>query len=383
MELIQVPVHSIKKSKWDVRRTPYPEEDFENLKISISTNGLIHPIAVVRTENKDLVIVAGRHRLKAIKQLGWKNIPAVVLFNDATEGEIRNLTTQENRQRYGINDIETGYAILARFEPEGYKPEQVIEGVKSIDNWFAHNIGKGWKELIEELSSSIIKRGPKESPLRNDPKFIKLCRSMAISPKYQYQCLQVILQLDPKILQKATKSGLTTKKKLLLTHTKLREHPKLQEDLITEIKHLDFGPAAIVVRQVINDLETGYIKKDGSSYTYSGKGKDSREKVSDDPNTEERTRKSYYLKLMEASHKMTYQLVGRALTKGEYKYTKEIVENGNEYRYQVVKSFNGDIRQLNSLRETLVLMRIAANDMLEIIDSELEVAAKKQEMSSR
>ena len=56
------------------------------------------------------------------------------------------------------------------FLDDEYTEEQAIEGVKSIDNWFAHNPKTGWNKLIEELSSAIRPRH-QASPLRCDQKF--------------------------------------------------------------------------------------------------------------------------------------------------------------------------------------------------------------------
>ena len=61
-----------------------------------------------------------------------------------------------------------------------------------------------------------------------DEKFIEICRKIAKTPKYQYQLLQIVVDLDPDVLVETQKIGLDTKKKSLLTHTKLRNHPKLQ-----------------------------------------------------------------------------------------------------------------------------------------------------------
>lgn len=35
------------------------------------------------------------------------------------------------------------------------------------------------------------------SELRYDPKFIEICKSIDHSPKFQYQLMQIVLQLDP------------------------------------------------------------------------------------------------------------------------------------------------------------------------------------------
>lgn len=84
------------------------------------------------------------------------------------------------------------YGILAVFESAGYKKDDIIAGVKSIDNWFGNNPGKKLNDLITEVTSVInIKRGPKVNPLIHDKKFIDICQSIGFTPKTQYQLLQL------------------------------------------------------------------------------------------------------------------------------------------------------------------------------------------------
>jgi len=384
-QALEVPIESINPSKWDIRRRPEDPEEFAALKKSIQEDGLFFPLLVARTENGDLVIMAGRRRLKALKELGWKTVPVFVQIEKVSETQLRKITLKENVIRRGLIDTERGYGILAVFEGEGYTPTQTISGIKSIDNWFSHYCKN--KTDWPVLHNSVMQKGkgPAANVLLYDTKFCKLCEEMDFSPKYQYQLLQIVLQLDPSVLTEAENHGLNTHKKLLLTHSKIRDHPKIQKALIPKIKNLSEKQAEITVRQAASDLETGYLTKDGTSYTYSGKGSEARDKIQSNPKKEETGEKkeAYYLKLMEAVDRVTFLLTGRAITKGETTYTKEIVDNNKEHRYKIVKSFDGDIRELNSLHNAMKIAQRAINDILEIIDSELDVSDKKREMSKR
>ena len=64
-------------------------------------------------------------------------------------------------------------------------------------------------------------RGPKAHELLYDPKFIEICKDIGFAPKYQYQLMQLLVQLKPEILKYAEKAKLSTEKKLMLTHSKL------------------------------------------------------------------------------------------------------------------------------------------------------------------
>jgi ParB family transcriptional regulator, chromosome partitioning protein len=68
------PISSIKVGK----RHRYELGDIEWLAESIEDIGLLHPITV----SEDGVLLAGRRRLAACKQLGWKEIPVTVVRCD-------------------------------------------------------------------------------------------------------------------------------------------------------------------------------------------------------------------------------------------------------------------------------------------------------------
>lgn len=60
------------------------KDKFELLKENIASIGLTNPI-MIRPENGGYELIAGRHRLEAVKQLGWTIIPAKIKHVDANE----------------------------------------------------------------------------------------------------------------------------------------------------------------------------------------------------------------------------------------------------------------------------------------------------------
>ena len=68
-----------------------------------------------------------------------------------------------------------------------------------------------------------------------DKLFIEICKDIGKSPNYQYQLLKVILQVQEKVMEAADKKGLSTTKKIMLTHSKLRQYPNLRREIIQEI----------------------------------------------------------------------------------------------------------------------------------------------------
>ena len=77
----------------------------------------------------------------------------------------------ENLHRNELKDVEKGFGILSIFESNGYNGDQAIQGTKSLDNWFHDHQGKGWDDLIRELSSGIKPRH-QANELRYDKNFL-------------------------------------------------------------------------------------------------------------------------------------------------------------------------------------------------------------------
>ena len=104
-----------------IRPNPYqPRRDFDpaalaELEASIKANGLLQPITV-RRKGESYELIAGERRLRAIRNLDWKDVSAVVRdFDDQT---MLVLALVENLQRADLNPIEEarGYQrLLAEF----------------------------------------------------------------------------------------------------------------------------------------------------------------------------------------------------------------------------------------------------------------------------
>lgn len=100
-----------------IRPNPYqPRREFEpnalaELEASIKANGLLQPITV-RRKGESYELIAGERRLRAVRNLDWKDVPAVVRdFDDQT---MLVLALVENLQRADLNPIEEarGYQRL-------------------------------------------------------------------------------------------------------------------------------------------------------------------------------------------------------------------------------------------------------------------------------
>jgi ParB family chromosome partitioning protein len=111
--LREIPLGEIRANHYQPRKEFKPEE-LRELKESIKAAGLLQPITVRKVDGQSgYELVAGERRLRAIRELGWTRIPALVRqYDDRT---MLTLALVENLQREDLNPIEEaeGYARLS------------------------------------------------------------------------------------------------------------------------------------------------------------------------------------------------------------------------------------------------------------------------------
>ncbi|MBA7559582.1 ParB/RepB/Spo0J family partition protein [Candidatus Atribacteria bacterium 1244-E10-H5-B2] len=105
--VIEMDVESLTPGLFQPRKN-FDREKMEELKGSIKKHGIIQPI-VVRKMANGYEIVAGERRLKAVKEIGLKKIPAIIKsINNEKSLEIALV---ENIQREDLNPVEQANAF--------------------------------------------------------------------------------------------------------------------------------------------------------------------------------------------------------------------------------------------------------------------------------
>ncbi|MBD3239279.1 MAG: ParB/RepB/Spo0J family partition protein [Chitinivibrionales bacterium] len=89
-------------------RTDFDQEEIDGLAKSIEAQGLLQPV-IVRKKVNGYEIVSGERRVRAMKQLGWDQIPCIVK-GKVSDREMLELALVENIQRENLNDIEQAAA---------------------------------------------------------------------------------------------------------------------------------------------------------------------------------------------------------------------------------------------------------------------------------
>jgi ParB family transcriptional regulator, chromosome partitioning protein len=110
--LRELPVDAVEPNRFQPRRALDPTALAE-LKNSIASSGLLQPV-VVRQSPSGYELVAGERRWRAVRELGWKKIPAVV--RDVDDRTLLTLALVENLQRASLSAIDEaeGYNRLAQ-----------------------------------------------------------------------------------------------------------------------------------------------------------------------------------------------------------------------------------------------------------------------------
>jgi ParB/RepB/Spo0J family partition protein len=113
-EIATIPLAFLKENPYQPRIEIKPEE-IKDLANSIKEKGLLQPILVAKSDEKNYYIVAGHRRVEAHKWLGKKIIKARVI--EADNENLASLSLIENLQREDLDLIETAIA-LKRYKNE-------------------------------------------------------------------------------------------------------------------------------------------------------------------------------------------------------------------------------------------------------------------------
>ena len=123
----KLPVRAIASNPFQPRTT-FVATELEELAASIKVNGLLQAIVVRRSvTGRTFELVAGERRLRAVKQLGWREIPAQI--REVDDQTLLVLALVENLQRQDLGPLEeaTGYASLR--DTFGYSQQQIADAV--------------------------------------------------------------------------------------------------------------------------------------------------------------------------------------------------------------------------------------------------------------
>ena len=116
--------------------SPYFDlEALEELANSIKQTRLYQPVLVRKDENGQIILVAGRRRLRAAVMAGLEKIPAIF-----TEGNPLEISMIENLQRENLRPIEEAEALGRMIEQHGYTQEELALAIGKAQPAIAETI---------------------------------------------------------------------------------------------------------------------------------------------------------------------------------------------------------------------------------------------------
>lgn len=139
--LRSIPIAQIRPNPLQPRKE-FSATELRDLESSIRANGLLQPVTVrADSSGLEFFLIAGERRFRAVQQLGWREIPAIVREeSEVDEKALLTLALVENLQRTDLNPIEEG---------EGY--QQLISQFSLSQQEVADVVGKDRSTVANTL----------------------------------------------------------------------------------------------------------------------------------------------------------------------------------------------------------------------------------------
>ena len=157
--LVKIPVNNIVPNPYQPR-TEFEPHALDELKKSILQNGLIQPITVRRNDQNAYELISGERRLRACKDIGYKDIPAYIIDVKTKEAMVA-LALIENIQRENLNAIEIAVAYKRLLEECNLSHEEIAIKVGKDRTTITNSLRllKLPKEVQDSLVSNEISAG--------------------------------------------------------------------------------------------------------------------------------------------------------------------------------------------------------------------------------
>jgi len=242
--IAKIPVNVITPNPFQPR-TEFDPNAIDELKKSILENGLIQPIAVRRMPDNSYELISGERRLRACKDIGYREIPAYIVKVDSNEAMLA-LALIENIQREELNPIEIAFA---------YK--RLLDDCKLSQEAIAEKVGKDRSTITNSLRLLKLPKQIQDSLVKNE-----------ISAGHARALINLPNEdLQIEILKKIVKEGLSVRKveALVKNYTNIikqaQKKPELQENDLDSLAQRDIENR---LRTIFGTKVKCNQKKDGS-----------------------------------------------------------------------------------------------------------------------
>lgn len=206
-------------------RSGMDDDHVIELSNSIARHGLLEPIVCRKSKDK-YILVAGYHRLMAVKRLGWENIMSVVL-EDCEDTPIKSLALIENIIRRDLSIQEEISAVKNLCEVEKLSVSQICDLLGRSREWvntriMADGLPQAIKDALFERMISL--RVAMKIAEVGDEGIQNQILQQAIYQKLTYftVCDLVSLYQSAPTIQDAVEKGFATAQQLEATKTPTR-----------------------------------------------------------------------------------------------------------------------------------------------------------------
>ncbi|UQD53712.1 nucleoid occlusion protein [Bacillus methanolicus] len=178
-EIKKIPIEDIVPNRFQPR-TVFDDEKIEELARTIHTHGIIQPIVVREFGNNQFEIIAGERRWRAMKKLGWDEVPAII--KNLNDTETASMALIENLQREELSPIEEAIAYGKLLELHNLTQEALAQRLGKGQSTVANKLRllKLPNEVQEALLNKIITERHARSliPLKDPEKQVKLLQEI-------------------------------------------------------------------------------------------------------------------------------------------------------------------------------------------------------------
>ena len=143
-------------------RQSFQEEDLAGLAASIRENGVLQPITVRKNPGREYELVSGERRLRAAKEAGLRQIPAVVIDTTARQSAIYAIL--ENIQRQDLSVFEEARALRCLITEWGVTQEEAAQKLGKAQSTIANKLRL--LALTDAEQQLIVKSGLTERHAR-------------------------------------------------------------------------------------------------------------------------------------------------------------------------------------------------------------------------
>ncbi|MDZ5471654.1 nucleoid occlusion protein [Bacillus sp. 31A1R] len=178
-EIKKIPIQNIVPNRFQPR-TVFDEDKIEELSRTIHTHGIIQPIVVREFQADTFEIIAGERRWRAMKKLGWTEVPAIV--KNMSDTETASVALIENLQREELSPIEEAIAYGKLLELHNLTQEALAQRLGKGQSTVANKLRL--LKLPEEVQEALLNKTITERharsliPLKDAEKQIKLLQEI-------------------------------------------------------------------------------------------------------------------------------------------------------------------------------------------------------------